>query len=37
MYNQVINIELYSEPTADINSYFVRRKIARPKRSSLFR
>ncbi|XP_023334937.1 exocyst complex component 4 isoform X4 [Eurytemora carolleeae] len=27
----------FSEPTADINSYFVRRKIARPKRSSLFR
>ena len=26
-----------SEPTADINSYFVRRKTARPKRSSLFR
>ena len=27
----------FSEPTADINSYFVRRKTARPKRSSLFR
>merc|ERR1719402_2099815 len=27
----------FSEPTADINSYFVRRKQARPKRSSLFR
>jgi len=27
----------FCEPTADINSYFVRRKTARPKRSSLFR
>lgn len=27
----------FSEPTADINSYFVRRKTARPKRSPLFR
>ena len=26
-----------AEPTADINSYFVRRKTARPKRTSLFR
>jgi len=26
-----------SEPSADINSYFVRRKTARPKRSPLFR
>jgi len=31
------NSNNFSEPTADINSYFVRRKTARPKRSSLFR
>jgi len=31
------NPTTYSEPTADINSYFVRRKTARTKKSQLFR
>ena len=31
------NTAAYSEPTADINSYFVRRKTARTKKSQLFR
>ena len=31
------NSNNFSEPTADINSYFVRRKTARPKKTSLFR
>jgi len=31
------NSNTFSEPTADINSYFVRRKTQRPKRSTLFR
>ena len=31
------NSNNFTEPTADINSYFVRRKTARPKKTSLFR
>ncbi len=27
----------FTEPTADINSYFVRRRNVRPKKTSLFR
>ena len=39
LWNDLITLYFSSEPTADINSYFVRRnaRSARPKRSSLFR